>query len=158
MSLLRQTKTNSKCYPRLFPLFPYQSLVPPPIKKSITKNTFFWANACLSISHTRPWLLSLCSFLQKGLCIADTEWSLTYSWICPVFVLIEEFLFPAGTLHIWCQARRSLSRNCFSNFWYIYFYFYFRMYFYTEKWLKQQIRQQHVCSMLNIYSCSCLLQ
>lgn len=77
--------------PLPFSLFPYQSLFPSPKVHDKTL-IFFWAKACFS--HTWPWLLSLCRFLKAGLCITDPEWGLTYSNICLVFMLIEEFLFP----------------------------------------------------------------
>lgn len=36
----------------------------------------------------------VCSFLKAGLCITNPGWGLTYTYICLVFMLIEEFLFP----------------------------------------------------------------
>lgn len=117
--------------PLPFSLFPYQSLFPSPKVHDI-KLIFFWAKACFS--YTWPWLLSLCSFLKAGLCITDPEWGLTYSYICLVFMLIEEVplsrIFGLKPKEVWIGIVST-------TFLYIYFHFYFRMYFYTEKWLKQ---------------------
>lgn len=130
MSVWTQTQTKSECYHCLFPYFSTNLCFHP--QKPMTKNWFFfWAKACLS--HTWPWLLSLCSFLKAGLCITDAEWSLTYSYICLVFMLIEEFLFPGYLVSSQKKFEKKLFQQLFS---YLYFYFYFKMYFYTEKWLK----------------------